>query len=1120
MIKQFSAGDITVRPFKTFKHWSVQSVHLGHKDAYGFNTYYDNLCEVNEGIKNTSIFYPSGSSYYTASVELINPSGKYARNIYSLTDSMFYRNKKNFMELFGVESVVTDTATGKKEVRNIHDRVVTLALNQTNFGEKIRPETVEIVDNSNPHATYIIKDDGYTNLYITGSHFSEYTYLSAMRNIYPRPYWNTSSGEFHLNLLDGESKHIDVDTAKEYLKLGMNVSYTGTSDYLYDSSSLVDTFQSDNEHFGEAVSSWYKYVVAGSSIDKYNLNTGSQGYAAIFKYDDNLGIHRPIKKFTSPLRDVGFLQDFDIDKTFPYTVENLQNSGSYFTDTFGQSVSVRDNFLAVGSSSGSICFPTGSYPGYVFVYDKYKGGTDNWGLINIIQGNSNGDNFGKSVSLDRDTLAIGAPGVSGSGAVYIFRRKQYMSSGCDAIETSSFWQTLSPETDLCDEIISESGSLIIYSERPIPWTYSSMAYTSSSIELLSGSMSASYDPNSTDTRRVSSSYYRVENGAWSGSYSWEYEAILTSSVLSLGDNFGWCVALDSGSLFVGTNKTGNGYATLFTCSYYSSSVGDCPTASWGEAKTFRRDGTYGDLDMSSQFYSIDVTGVSISDDGFGTSVAIGGKNLVIGCLRDKAFIPYASYTGSPTILGSAYFYRNDYRCGSLGYWQVLKTFGDRKYQYNNNFGKSVSLGGLYSAITSWSDKVGRNVDYFDGEYIIDDLLYQASSSDDPNGVLGRVAIYKYSDVNETWQLTETIRRNKEANKPSNIYGYSVCLCSDFMVVGAPVVHFATASATASVYDPNNLVDFPANCSGSVYVYNVTNLEDNPLIGNVFYKNGYFALTHTGSNYRDIFTKTGSGGFDLTYQGSHTIYEHEYLTSIRPGEFNYSTNPTSLVKTPLMFDVNQDGVFDFLDVDLIMRFFQKRKFFEEFIFDDNGVVLEQNSNADNSWWGDDLLQLESEDVLLQEQTGSAAYIASSSFNAFTKTAYDYIQSNLVDTELLDIDGDGKINMNDANILALYYLERLVPQNLIPLLSPASTRKYVRDINDYLNPYCHTDIHKVNPHFLEYEYSSSYDPTGSYLAPFITTVGLYDGNELVAVGKLGRPVKNLIDWPVNIIVRFDT
>jgi hypothetical protein len=42
----------------------------------------------------------------------------------------------------------------------------------------------------------------------------------------------------------------------------------------------------------------------------------------------------------------------------------------------------------------------------------------------------------------------------------------------------------------------------------------------------------------------------------------------------------------------------------------------------------------------------------------------------------------------------------------------------------------------------------------------------------------------------------------------------------------------------------------------------------------------------------------------------------------------------------------------------------------------------------------------------------------------------------------------------------------------------------------------------------------------LSPCVTTIGLYQDNQLVAVGKLGRPIKNLIDWPVNIIVRFDT
>lgn len=59
------------------------------------------------------------------------------------------------------------------------------------------------------------------------------------------------------------------------------------------------------------------------------------------------------------------------------------------------------------------------------------------------------------------------------------------------------------------------------------------------------------------------------------------------------------------------------------------------------------------------------------------------------------------------------------------------------------------------------------------------------------------------------------------------------------------------------------------------------------------------------------------------------------------------------------------------------------------------------------------------------------------------------------------------------------------------------------------------------FADYDASSSIDPTGSYLAPYITTIGLYDNdNQMVAVAKLPRPVKSLPDYPVNFIIRFDT
>ena len=59
------------------------------------------------------------------------------------------------------------------------------------------------------------------------------------------------------------------------------------------------------------------------------------------------------------------------------------------------------------------------------------------------------------------------------------------------------------------------------------------------------------------------------------------------------------------------------------------------------------------------------------------------------------------------------------------------------------------------------------------------------------------------------------------------------------------------------------------------------------------------------------------------------------------------------------------------------------------------------------------------------------------------------------------------------------------------------------------------------FEHFDLSGSVDSTGSFLVPFITTIGLYDDNcDLVAVAKLPQPIKSEPDFPVNFIVRFDT
>jgi hypothetical protein len=67
----------------------------------------------------------------------------------------------------------------------------------------------------------------------------------------------------------------------------------------------------------------------------------------------------------------------------------------------------------------------------------------------------------------------------------------------------------------------------------------------------------------------------------------------------------------------------------------------------------------------------------------------------------------------------------------------------------------------------------------------------------------------------------------------------------------------------------------------------------------------------------------------------------------------------------------------------------------------------------------------------------------------------------------------------------------------------------------------DAATIKPEFLAYEYSSSVDPIGSFIAPYVTTIGLYDENmDMVAVAKLATPIKSTPDLPVNFLVRIDT
>jgi len=97
-------------------------------------------------------------------------------------------------------------------------------------------------------------------------------------------------------------------------------------------------------------------------------------------------------------------------------------------------------------------------------------------------------------------------------------------------------------------------------------------------------------------------------------------------------------------------------------------------------------------------------------------------------------------------------------------------------------------------------------------------------------------------------------------------------------------------------------------------------------------------------------------------------------------------------------------------------------------------------------------------------------------------------------------------------------RLVDQEYVSQSIYNAGSKYVKNSN---HPFVSSIDGLSKGSFDDYIVCCSVDQTGSYFAPFITTIGLYDDtNNMVAVAKLPQPIKSLPDYPVNFIVRFDT
>lgn len=577
-----------------------------------------------------------------------------------------------------------------------------------------------------------------------------------------------------------------------------------------------------------------------------------------------------------------------------------------------------------------------------------------------------------------------------------------------------------------------------------------------------------------------------------------------SSVRS-GKSFGTLVSIDkSGSnsiLIAETSSVENPQVYLF----------ESASSGWSLTHTFSSITGSQNLpfdDIESYGY------VKKSYDKFGNDIQIHGNTIVIGAPEDAS---YYEYSGSTTQhnRGAVYIYNRTecpinspdtsgiYTSGSQHYWDLVEKYIGDDYTIKDN-------------------KLGCSVDVFNEKILVGCI--SSSNSLATKAEVSSSISQSYDDVNvingqyilleKTGSLVNMVTydyKKKAIGYPYMSYGYDVAISEKAIVVGSPFIISDFTSSNSFLVNPAVGQSELNNMRGHAYISTISSLRTDYHAGNVFYRNGEIILSNTGSQFQNIFktNDTNEYKYDLQYDGNLTINERSVICVVNSGEFNVSTNSTALNITRPTFDLFGDGETDFRDINLILLYIT-----------DINTPGNPNFEQDDTFWNQYVVENESEESLLnyyKQQFEYARYTL--------KLEYSFYKPILVNLEpQFDFDGDGKVSINDAKILWKFFINRLDIDTYNRLLNPFSTRNTLSDVVFYLtskiSKYSTSNgIPTINPEFANYQESASLDITGSFLAPYITTVGLYSNSDLVAVAKLSTPIKNTGEYPLNFLIKWD-
>jgi hypothetical protein len=440
-----------------------------------------------------------------------------------------------------------------------------------------------------------------------------------------------------------------------------------------------------------------------------------------------------------------------IDPLITTEVAKLTASDGAANDWFGQSVAISGDTVVVGMANDE---DLGADSGSAYIFERNHGGADNWGQVRKLTA-SNGaayDHFGYTVAISCDLVVVGAPNAEGetarSGAAYLFARNQ---GGADN------WGEVKKLAASDGASINRFGASVAISCDTV--------LVGDTHDVGAGS-------------RSGSAYVFERNNG--GADNWGEAWKLTALDATAGDRFGWSVALSDDTAVIGADGDDDAGSVSGSAYVFERSQG----GAWNEVQKL-------------------IASDAAAEDSFGQSVSISGDTAVIGADGNDDAGPSS---------GSAYVYERNQ--GGADNWGEVRKLTASDAAVMDYFGYSVAISGDAVVVGAfWEDEAAedagaayvyeRNRGGADNWGEVRKLIASDAAAGDSFGVWvavsggtvvvgapydddagyasGSAYIYVASDCD--W--VEQAKPVASDAAAEDLFGYSVAISADTLVIGAP-----------------------------------------------------------------------------------------------------------------------------------------------------------------------------------------------------------------------------------------------------------------------------------------------------------------------------------------------